>query len=534
MTARPLLLVGTVVLTLSQLVIAKQEISVRELSLTADQTTAAATNHRVARMISEGRLVVSRVTEDTMVAGRVHERLAQRHEGLPVFGGEIVRQIENGTVRTVFGKVYENIQVAVTPTVLAEDAVRLATSMAGEGATSGAPTLGVLPMSDQYVLAWQVPVRSLRDLEHVFVDAASGVILRRKSKIRRQFEDIGLGRGVLNDEKKVVARRTATDFETFDVLRPGPIITFDFAGSTQRLNAWISRSVLNPSDTARDADNVWSDGAVVDAHVYQGFSYDYYFKRFARRGIDDANSPVTTIVHPLARADIGQYDDDTINTFIMNALYISGERTLIFGDGDGRLFDYFSAALDVVAHEWTHGVTEYGSNLNYEDESGALNESFSDIMGTAAEFMFQEAGSGSQRADWLVGEDIVKTGGPLRSMSDPASLGYPDHYLLRRFIGTDFDSGGIHINSSIPNHAFYLAVNGGRNRVSGLTVQGVGVANMERMERIFYRAFVYFLTPNARFSDARAATLAAATELFGGGSNEFQQLQQAWTAVGVN
>jgi thermolysin len=118
-------------------------------------------------------------------------------------------------------------------------------------------------------------------------------------------------------------------------------------------------------------------------------------------------------------------------------------------------------------------------------------------------------------------------------MSNPAAAGDPDHYSLLRFIGTDIDNGGIHINSGIPNHAFYLAVAGGQNRVSRLTVQGIGIENMARMERIFYRAFVYFLSPGSRFTHARAATLAAAAELYGSSSNEFTQLQQAWTAVGV-
>jgi thermolysin len=91
----------------------------------------------------------------------------------------------------------------------------------------------------------------------------------------------------------------------------------------------------------------------------------------------------------------------------------------------------------------------------------------------------------------------------------------------------------VHINSGIPNHAFYLAVNGGRNRVSGITVTGVGQANIDRIAKIFYRAFVFFLTPSARFSDARAATLQAAAELYGDSSDERQQVRLAWDAVGV-
>jgi len=534
MTGRRSAFIAALLLLTGAATAARQEPSLRTTSLTAAGPAAWSANARLQVLIGEGRLRPVRVHEDTMMPGRLHERLAQHHQGRPVFGSGIVRQVENGYVHSVFGRTYEGIEVAPDAAVAGPDAARLAAVVVGDGAVvAGGPTLGVLPLPGQYALAWQVPVRSLRAIEDVFVDAGTGVILRRRSRIRTQFGDIGRGRGVFGDDKKVIARRTTGGFETHDALRPGNIQTYDFAGSLSRLAALFNNGVLNPADVARDADNSWTDGAVVDAHVYQGFAYDYFFKRFARQGMDDNNGLTTTIVHPLSRADAPSLDDELVGLFINNALYV-GNRTLIFGDGDGRLLDYTSAALDVVAHEWAHGVTEYGSDLIYEDEPGALNESFSDIMGTAAEFMFQEAGQGPRRADWLLGEDVARGPAALRSMSDPASLGDPDHYSLRRFIGTPVDNGGIHINSGIPNHAFYLAVAGGRNRVSGLTVTGVGLGSIERMERIFYRAFVYFLTPDSNFSDARAATLAAAGELYGASGNEFVQLQQAWRAVGVN
>ena len=113
-------------------------------------------------------------------------------------------------------------------------------------------------------------------------------------------------------------------------------------------------------------------------------------------------------------------------------------------------------------------------------------------------------------------------------------MGDPDHYSLRRFIGTDIDDGGVHFNMTIATHAFYLAVAGGRNRYPASRVPGVGVANIERMERIFYRAFTQLMAPNSQFSDARRATLQAATDLYGAGSNERAQVELAWNAVGVN
>jgi thermolysin len=203
--------------------------------------------------------------------------------------------------------------------------------------------------------------------------------------------------------------------------------------------------------------------------------------------------------------------------------------------GDGVYFDYLGGAFDVVAHEMTHGVTEFTSGLGGRDEPGALNEAFSDIMAVGMEFFHLQPDRGPQRGpNFVVGEDVTRASpGFIRSLANPSLTGSPDHYSLRRHIGTTVDDGGVHVNSTIASHAFYLAVVGGTNRVSGISVQGIGLANMARMERVFYRAFTFFLGPESHFTDARAATLQAAAELYGAGSAERIQLQQAWTAVGV-
>ena len=117
-------------------------------------------------------------------------------------------------------------------------------------------------------------------------------------------------------------------------------------------------------------------------------------------------------------------------------------------------------------------------------------------------------------------------------MANPAAFGDPDHYSIR-FTGTG-DNGGVHINSGIANHAFYLAIDGGTNRVSGLAVTGVGVANMEQMEKVFYRAFTFLMPANSTFATARAATIQAARDLYGATGPVVNAVTQAWTAVGVN
>jgi Zn-dependent metalloprotease len=366
------------------------------------------------------------------------------------------------------------------------------------------------------------------------VNAATGAIERSVSELRRQAPVIGKGTGVLRDSKKVSARQATGTFQAWDLLRPASFLTLTLQGSPKRLNDLLETGFLFESDIATSSNNVWTDGATVDAHAYQGWVYDYYFKRFGRRGLDDRDGGVLSIVHPLARSLASQYPPEVVGVFINNALYIH-PGLLIFGDGDGQVFDYLAGSLDVVAHEMTHGVTAFTSNLEYLDESGALNEAFSDIMAVGHEFHFLQSGRGPQKGpNFLIGEDVTRFGpGYLRSLEHPGSVGDPDHYSLRQHIGTDVDYGGVHFNSTIAGHAFYLAIAGGRNRTSGISVQGVGLASIERIERIFYRAFVFLMAPRAEFADARAATLQAATDLYGPNSVERSQVAQAWTAVGV-
>ena len=234
---------------------------------------------------------------------------------------------------------------------------------------------------------------------------------------------------------------------------------------------FLQTLVLFNSDVATDDDNVWTDGPTVDAHVFQGWVYDYYFKRFGRQGMDNRNIEVDSIVHPLARSEANRQPPDVVGTYINNAFYCC-DGIIMFGDGDGRLFNYLAGAFDVVAHEWTHGVTDFTSELIYRDESGALNEAFSDIMGAAMEFYYYPTGTGRDQADWLIAEDVyLGSLGYLRSLNNPSAKGHPDHYSLRRFIGTNTDDGGVHFNMTIATHAFYLAVAGGRNSVSNITVR---------------------------------------------------------------
>jgi thermolysin len=332
------------------------------------------------------------------------------------------------------------------------------------------------------------------------------------------------------------AMRFSGTFNSEDMLRAPAIRTYDMKGVPQRVMDVVNgRVLLNASDLGTDSDNVWTDGAIVDAHVYTGYAYDYYYRRFNRRGLNDADLRMSSMVHPVRREDYAIYGSQ-YPVFFANAAYV-GNGTMVYGVGlpsnvtsGGRTWNHTSAAIDIVAHELTHGVTDYTSDLIYLNESGALNESFSDIMGVAVEFMFQPAGSNLMQAEYLVGEDAVRPAG-IRSFNNPNAYGHPDHYSVR-YTGSA-DGGGVHINSSISNHAFYLAVEGGTNRISGRTVQGVGAANRVQIETIFYRAMTQLLPANATFVMARAATIQAARDLYGVNSAAERAVTDAWIAVGV-
>ena len=191
----------------------------------------------------------------------------------------------------------------------------------------------------------------------------------------------------------------------------------------------------------------------------------------------------------------------------------------------------FGAALDVVAHELTHNVTGATARLNGfpYSEAGALNEAFSDMMGVSTAFSYFPPGPGTMQASYLHNKDIsVPIGLLSRSLSNPLSTADADHYSLR-FIG-----GDPHYNGVIAGHAFYLAIEGGTNRTSGRSVQGVGAANREQIEKAFFRALTVLMPPNSTFALTRVATIQAARDLFGAGSAAERAITQAWDAVGVD
>jgi thermolysin len=503
---------------------------------------------QVDRMVRGGQLEVRLERQDTMMPGRKHLRFTQLVNGVPVYGADVARQIdETGLTVSLFGTVFEGIDISTDPGIDTDRAAAIVAADSGAALGAGRlPRLAILPrQGGTYQLVYTARVATAEDITLYFVDAHTGAIVERRSDAHRQSASVGLGTGVLGGRKKISGSSQGGTFIASDRMRPPVIETYDMRGNLTRTLNFLNGAVnLNAADFASDSDNQWTDGtnpgyvgANVDAHVYAGYTYDYFFKRFGRLGLDNGNIRIRSLTHPVNRQDAFTASANVLGTFYLNAFY-AGDGIMVYGEGlppnttfGGQQWNFMAGSLDVVAHELTHGVTDYSSKLIYANESGALNEAFSDIMGTAVTFFFQQPGTGSGPADYVVANDVVTPGG-IRSMENPRALGDPDHYS-NRFTGTA-DNGGVHINSTIVSHAYYLSIEGGTNRTSGLSVQGIGAANREQMEKTFYRAFTQLMPASSTFATARAATIRAAQDLYGTNSAVERALIQAWTAVGVN
>jgi bacillolysin len=484
---------------------------------------------RLTERVRAGELTLAAVQADTEFPERRHLRYDQRLSGVRVFGAQLVQQLDgNGRTMSILGHADAHPAVpSAVPTLTSDQAVRAALGAFPKGALVPCePELVWLPREATLVLTWMMHVRFDLRLERVFVDARTGALAHRYSDLQTDAV-AGLGVGVWADPKKLSVEKTTSTYRTHDLLRPPGLVTYDLRGDIGRLNLVLNQGFRDPNDIGQDADNNWSDGAVVDAHVYAGLTYDYYFKRHGRHGLNDHDLPIASFVHILPA-----------NYQYANAFWDTAASAMFYGDGDA-MTSSFSGAIDVAAHEMTHGVTDYSWRGIYQNESGALNEAFSDIMGTGVEFMFQPEGNGREMADWYLGEDLFYFFGPpryaIRSLENPGLFCHPgiacdpDNYAHLYRGGAD--NGGVHINSGIANQAFYLLSVGGTNRTSHRTVAGLGAGGREKAEKIFYRGFVYFLTPSATFHDARAATLRAARELYG--EAEAAQVAAVWSAVGV-
>jgi len=262
-----------------------------------------------------------------------------------------------------------------------------------------------------------------------------------------------------------------------------------------------------------EGDPATRDRAVNEAYDGAGKTYDFYRSAYGRNSIDDRGLRLDSTVHYDVAFDNAQWNG----------------RQMIYGDGDGKVFQRFTKCLDIIGHELTHGVTQYTAALDYSDQSGALNEHFSDVFGILVK---QHAlKQTAAKSDWLIGAGIFTRsvhGVAVRSMKAPGTA-YDDPLIgkdpqpahMRDYKRVRSDSGGVHLNSGIPNHAFYL------------TATLLGGKAWEVAGRIWYVTLTQKLRSRAQFRDCADATHAAAGELFGAGSAPQHAVAEAWKSVGV-
>ena len=264
-----------------------------------------------------------------------------------------------------------------------------------------------------------------------------------------------------------------------------------------------------------EGDPETNDPAADEAYDGLGATYELFAEAFERDSIDGAGMSLLGTVH---------FDEDYANAFWDGV-------QMVFGDGDEELFNRFTVAVDVIGHELMHGVTEKEAGLIYWQQSGALNESLSDAFGSMVkQFVTSEK---AEDADWLIGEGLFTDriqGVALRSMAAPGEA-YDDPVLgkdpqpkhMSDYVVTSADNGGVHINSGIPNHAFYLVAT---------ELQGFA---WERAGQIWYGALLSpRMTPRMGFRGFARLTMGTATRLYGPGSEEALAVRNAWSAVGID
>jgi Zn-dependent metalloprotease len=372
-----------------------------------------------------------------------------------------------------------------------------------------------------YTLAWKVDAFIEKEIDHevVYVDAHTGRILfvqhatstgcathTHNNTVTCETStcvgpEDGMGITRYSGTKPIVADSVGPlQYILHDDTRGRGVETYDMNGRTDVAQA----EDFIDDDNFWDLRNAQLDEAAIDAHYGAEKTYDYWLEKHNWNSFDGKGTVMLNYVHW------------NVNWF--NASW-NGVFSR-FGDGPGTPLTY----IDIVAHEFTHGLTGNTAGLVYRNESGALNESFSDIFGSLVEF-------------YALGDSALWTLGlpnrPFRDMSSPNAQGHPDTYGGANWFVGSGDNGGVHTNSGVQNFWFYLLVNGGsgiNDNGDAYTVDSLG---FERTAAIAFRNLTTYLTPSSNYLEARFGALQSASDIFGSCSYEVEQVAKAWAAVGV-
>jgi Zn-dependent metalloprotease len=457
--------------------------------------------------------------------GMTHARFQQVTQGIPVAGHEVYAHYDPaGRIASIDADYVPGLDgLDVVPVLRAPDALSGAKAQILATAQGRDRSGAVLPESSLRAdggslvvyapagaatakLAYRYRIRTLAAAEPAIwvtmVDAKTGAILHRYNDL--QTVD-GAGLGVLGEKETFqVSADTTAGFVMSDRSNGVEIATF----TADTVQTTPGTELTSTSATSWDTDVIGA-GAAVNAHVNAENVFKYYKNHHARNAIDGAGSPMLSTVHFGDAYENAAWDGDG----------------MLYGDG-AQTFRPLSLALDVVGHEFTHGVTSATSNLQYQTQSGALNEAVSDIFGA----FIEHATAPDPTKNWTIAEAIVKTGGPLRNMMSPGSVSDPQPAHLSQFVNTQEDNGGVHINSGIINNAAWLMTVGGTNPVSNVQVPyGIG---WDKSEKVWYRADTVYFKQTTDFGQAAQGVLQSGKDV-GLTDNELAIVECAFKATGV-
>jgi Zn-dependent metalloprotease len=481
--------------------------------------------------------VIRAETDDLAMS---HVRVQQTVKGVPVFGGQAIVHLDaDGETFAVTDDLVGDIDRALdtTPSLDAREAAEIVVN------DYTCPTcLTAEPAVDLWVLrrgedkrdrharaavrdhlVYRVQLQRLDGTSDtampvVFIDAKNG---RKVWEYDNLQTATGVGMGLYT-----------TYHVSMQTYKPATSSLYHLQDLNRKVGTFTRNGTENELYTVTDNDNIWTSAwqnPAVDAHFGAEMALDYFRGFFGRNGIDGAGGPTYVMsndgVTPLF-AQVINY-----GTNVNNAMW-TGDHAW-YGNGDGSLFSPL-VTLDIVGHELTHGVTQNTAGLIYAGESGALNESMSDVFGAMIERYTRTEDANT----WRIGEQCytpATAGDAMRHMDEPyngTSNGYighdPDHWTVR-YTGT-IDNSGVHSNSGIGNKAFYLAAKGGSHRLGG-SMTGIGA---QEAAGIWYRALTQYMTASTDYHGARKATLNAASALHGAGSTQRAVVQKAWSLVGVD
>jgi Zn-dependent metalloprotease len=343
--------------------------------------------------------------------------------------------------------------------------------------------------------------------EQVYVDAHTGKILLNNPVIKHVD---GTAATRYSGNRTISTTFRSGNYSLRDTSGIYNIVTWNMNRGT----SYTAATEFTDNDnnwTQQEFDNSNFDNAALDAHWATMMTYDYFRIKHNRNSYDNNGARLNSYVH---------YGNGYVNAF-WNGV------AMTYGDGNGST-SFPLTTLDICGHEIAHALCEYSAGLIYMNESGAVNESLSDIWGACVEKF-----AAPEKNTWLLGEEFSSTGTPIRSLVNPKNHNQPDTYKGINWYTGSGDNGGVHFNSGVMNHWFYILSEGksGTNDFGlSYNIAGIGI---EKAAAITYRTEVLYLFPGAVYADARVGSIQAALDLYGENSNEYNQVVAAWNAVGV-